>query len=83
MTTQDKLLEQSDTMELELMTDDATGEIILMDAKDAGKFIDLLSDDYLTSEMTGIHYIVKGKRPLRDDGDSKDGLASLQQMADR
>lgn len=83
MTTQDKLLEQSETMELELMTDDATGEIILMDAKDAGKFVDLLSDDYLTSEMTGIHYIVKGKRPLRDEGDAKDGLASLQQMAER
>lgn len=67
MTSQEKLIEQSDTMELGLMSDDASGEIILMDAKDAGKFIDLLSDDYLTSEMTGIHYIVKGKRPLRDD----------------
>lgn len=83
MTTQDKLMEQSDTMELELMTDDNTGEIILMDARDAGKFVDLLSDDYLTSEMTGIHYIVKGKRPLRDEGGKDDGLAALQQMAER
>lgn len=83
MTTQDKLMEQSDTMELELMTDENSGEIILMDARDAGKFVDLLSDDYLTSEMTGIHYVVKGKRPLRDEGGKDDGLAALQQMADR
>jgi hypothetical protein len=77
MTTQDKLLEQSETMELELMTDDATGEIIIMDAKDAGKFVDLLSDDYLTSEMTGIKYIARSKKPLHDDGKADDPLAKL------
>ena len=77
MTTQDKLLEQSEIMDLELMTDDATGQIILMDAKDAGKFVDLLSDDYLTSEMTGIKYISRSKKPLHDDGKADDPLVRL------
>lgn len=73
LTTQDKLLEHADTMELELMADDAAGEIILMDAKDAGKFIDLLSDDYLSSDMTGMKYLVKGKKPLHEAGGAPGG----------
>ncbi len=77
MTTQDKLLEQADAMELELMTDDAAGSIILMDSKDATKFVNLLSDDYMTSDMTGIKYLVKSKKPLHDDGKSDDPLIKL------
>lgn len=77
MTTQDKLLEQADAMELELMTDDAAGAIILMDHKDATKFVNLLSDDYMTSDMTGIKYLVKSKKPLHDDGDKDDPLIKL------
>lgn len=78
LTTQEKLLDHADTMELELMADEAAGEIILMDAKDAAKFIDLLSDDYLTSDMTGIKYLVKSKKPLHDTGSSdKDPLITL------
>ena len=76
MTTQEKLVDQADEMELELMSDEATGEIILMDAKDATKFVDLLNDDYLTSQMTGVKYIVKSKKPLHDEGD-KDPLVAL------
>lgn len=70
MTTQDKLLEHADEMELELMTDDAAGAIILMDAKDAGVFVDLLSDDYLESGMTGIKYLARSKKPLKPDSSS-------------
>lgn len=77
MTTQDKLIEQADAMELELMTDDAAGAIILMDNKDATKFINLLSDDYMMSDMTGIKYLVKSKKPLHDDGKSEDPLIRL------
>ena len=47
------------------MTDEATGEIIIMDAKDAAKFVNLLNDDYMTSDMTGIKYELKGKKELR------------------
>lgn len=77
ITTQDKLIEQADAMELELMTDDAAGAIILVDHKDATKFINLLSDDYMTSDMTGIKYLVKSKKPLDGDKDSSDPLVRL------
>ena len=76
LTTQDKLIEQADEMELELMTDDAAGAIILMDSKDATKFVNLLSDDYMTSDMTGIKYLVKSKKPLDPPADD-DPLIAL------
>ncbi len=76
LTTQDKLIEHAESMELELLTDDATHEIIVMDSRDAGKFIDLLSDDYLTSDMTGIKYYARSKKPL-DDKKSADPLVKL------
>ncbi len=63
--TQDQVIEQADEMDLELMTDDAIGAIIIMDAKDAAKFVNLLNDDYVTSDMTGIKYELKGKKELR------------------
>ena len=63
--TQDQVVDHADEMDLELMTDDATGEIIIMDAKDAAKFVNLLNDDYVTSDMTGIKYELKGKKELR------------------
>ncbi|MEO8691806.1 MAG: Kiwa anti-phage protein KwaB-like domain-containing protein [Candidatus Saccharimonas sp.] len=65
LVTQDQVVDQADEMDLELMTDDATGEIIIMDAKDATKFINLLNDNYMSSDMTGIKYELKGKKELR------------------
>jgi hypothetical protein len=64
--TQDQVIEHAEEMGLEMLTDDAAGAIILMDAKDATKFVNLLNDDYITSDMTGIRYEVKGKKELRD-----------------
>lgn len=66
LVTQDQVVEQADEMGLELMTDENTGEIIIMDAKDAAKFVNLLNDDYVTSGMTGIRYELKGKKELKD-----------------
>ena len=66
LVTQDQVVEQADEMGLELMTDENTGEIIIMDAKDAAKFVNLLNDDYVTSDMTGIRYELKGKKELKD-----------------
>ncbi len=67
MVTQDQVVQQADEMDLELMTDDAAGAIIIMDAKDAAKFVNLLNDDYVTSDMTGIKYELKGKKELRGE----------------
>ncbi|RKV98403.1 MAG: DUF4868 domain-containing protein [Candidatus Saccharimonas sp.] len=66
LVTQDQVIEQADEMGLELMTDENTGEIIIMDAKDAAKFVNLLNDDYVTSGMTGIRYELKDKKELKD-----------------
>lgn len=65
LVTQDQLVDHADEMGIELMTDNNTGEIIIMDAKDAAKFVNLLNDDYVTSDMTGLKYELKGKKELR------------------
>ncbi len=75
LVTQEQVIDQSDEMDLQLMTDDATGEIIIMDAKDAAKFVNLLNDDYMTSDMTGIKYELKGKKELRDNTKGGDELS--------
>lgn len=72
LVTQEQVVNQADEMGLELMTDDTAGEIIIMDAKDAAKFVNLLNDDYVTSDMTGIKYELKGKKELRESAGAGD-----------
>ncbi len=67
LVTQQQLMDHNDEIGMDLMQDDATGAIILMDTKDVQKFVNLLNDDYVTSEMTGIKYEVKNKKELRLD----------------
>jgi predicted RNA-binding protein with EMAP domain len=57
------LIAHSEEMDLELMADD-NGKIIIMDGKDLGVFINLLNDDYVTSDLTGKKYIIRGKKVL-------------------
>ena len=61
--TQEQALEYADTMQLELMTDDA-GAIIIMDGNDLDMFVNLINEDYITSEITGKRYEIKSKKPL-------------------
>lgn len=68
--TQDQLVDQSDSLDLGLMVDDTLGAIIIVDSKDAIKFLNLLNDDYITSQLTGIKYEVKSKKELRDSPSS-------------
>lgn len=79
MVTQEQVVDHADEMGLELMTDDAAGEIIIMDAKDAAKFVNLLNDDYVTSDMTGIKYELKGKKELRNSTESGSGTPTTDQ----
>ena len=65
--TQDQLIDHADEMGLGLMTDDAAGSIIIMDAKDAAVFVNLLNDDYVTSDLTGVKYEMRGKKILREN----------------
>jgi len=60
---QDQAIEYADTMALELMTDDA-GAIILMDGNDLDMFVNLINEDYITSEITGKRYEIKSKKLL-------------------
>lgn len=61
--TQEQALEYADSMQLELMTDDA-GAIIIMDGNDLDMFVNLINEDYITSEITGKRYEIKSKKLL-------------------
>ncbi|MEO6110107.1 MAG: Kiwa anti-phage protein KwaB-like domain-containing protein [Candidatus Saccharimonadales bacterium] len=62
---QSQAVEYADEMQLELMTDDE-GAIIIMDGRDLSMFVNLINEDYITSEITGRRYEVKSKRLLND-----------------
>jgi hypothetical protein len=61
--TQDQAIDYADTMQLELMTDDA-GAIIILDGNDLDTFVNLINEDYITSEITGKRYEIKSKKLL-------------------
>lgn len=61
--TQEQAIEYADEMQLELMTDDA-GAIIIMDGNDLDTFVNLINEDYITSQITGKRYEIKSKKLL-------------------
>lgn len=63
--TQEQVIEYADGMQLDLMTDD-TNAIIIMDGNDLDTFVNLINEDYITSEITGRRYEVKTKKLLGD-----------------
>ena len=63
--TQEQVIEYADEMQLDLMTDDK-GAIIIMDGNDLDTFVNLINEDYITSEITGRRYEVKTKKLLGD-----------------
>lgn len=70
---QDQAIEYADTMQLELMTDDA-GAIIIMDGNDLDTFVNLINEDYIVSEISGKRYEIKSKKLLGDpDGEPPRG----------
>ena len=60
---QEQAIEYADAMGLDLMTDDA-GAIIILDGTDLTKFVNLINEDYITSEVTGKRYEIKSKKLL-------------------
>ncbi len=62
---QKQLVEYSDEMQLELMTDD-DGSIIIMDDKDLTMFVNLLNEDYYVSPVNGKRYEIKSKKLLNE-----------------
>lgn len=63
---QEKAIEYADDMALELMTDEA-GAIIIMDGNDLDTFVNLINEDYITSEITGKRYEIKSKKLLDNE----------------
>lgn len=61
--TQEQAIEYADTMELELMSDEKD-QIIIMDGNDLDMFVNLINEDYITSEITGKRYEIKSKKLL-------------------
>jgi len=61
--TQDQAIDYADTMQLDLMTDD-NNKIIIMDGRDLDMFVNLINEDYITSELTGKRYVIKSKKLL-------------------
>ena len=59
--TQEQMLDYSDEMQLDLMTDDDKS-IIIMDDKDLTMFVNLLNEDYYVSPVTGLRYEIKSKK---------------------
>ncbi len=60
---QEQAIDYADTMALDLMTDD-NGAIIILDGSDLTKFVNLINEDYITSEITGKRYEIKSKKLL-------------------
>lgn len=70
---QEQAVDYADTMQLELMTDD-NGAIIIMDGNDLDMFVNLINEDYITSEITGKRYEIKSKKLLDEpDGEPPRG----------
>lgn len=61
--TQEQAVDYADEMQLDLMTDDA-GAIIIMDGNDLDTFVNLINEDYITSQITGKRYEIKSKKLL-------------------
>ena len=71
--TQEQAIEYADTMQLELMTDDVNA-IIIMDGNDLDMFVNLINEDYITSELSGRRYEIKSKKLLDEpDGEPPRG----------
>jgi len=70
---QEQAIEYADTMQLDIMTDD-NGAIIIMDGHDLDTFVNLINEDYITSEITGKRYEIKSKKLLDEpDGEPPRG----------
>ncbi len=64
--TQEEIVEYSENMALDLMTAD-DGAIIILDGRDVDTFVSLLNDDFMTSDLTGLRYEIKGKKLLKGE----------------
>ncbi|MFS8629719.1 MAG: glycosyltransferase, partial [Bacillales bacterium] len=79
--TQEKLIDHAEELGVDLMADE-NGAIIIMNQKDLSKFVNLLNDDYMESNLTGQRYEIIKKKPLKPAGND-DMLAAGVELGDR
>jgi hypothetical protein len=70
---QENLMTHGEDLGIDLMQDD-NGAIIIEDAKDLMKFVNLLNDDYVESLLTGQRYEIKNKKLLKLDDNEEAAL---------
>ena len=68
---QENIIDHGEEMDVALLTDD-TGAIIIENPKDLVKFVNLINDDYVESNLTGIRYEIKSKRPIKPSSDNEE-----------
>lgn len=61
---QQELMDHAEELGIDLMEDES-GAIIIMDGKDLDKFVNLLNDDYIESNLTGQRYEIIRKKPIK------------------
>ena len=71
---QEQVMDHAEELGVDLMLDD-NGAIIIMNQKDLSKFVNLLNDDYMESNLTGVRYEIIRKKPLKP-ADSDDMLTA-------
>ena len=72
---QAEAIDYADEMQLDLMVDD-DGAIIIMDSGDLDVFLNVINEDYVTSQITGRRFEIKSKRLLDEpEGEAPSGLA--------
>lgn len=62
----DAVVDHAEEMDLALMTDE-NGSIIIMDTRDAAMLLNIIADNYVDSNLTGLHYLVKNKQRIDTD----------------
>jgi hypothetical protein len=61
---QEQVVDHGEEIGMSLMVDE-DGAIIIETPRDLAKFIGLINDDFVESNLTGIRYEIKSKRPLK------------------
>jgi len=65
---QSALADHAEELDIDLMTDES-GAFIIEDSKDLTKFVNLLNDDYVESNLTGERYEIMRKKPIKPPKD--------------
>ena len=67
---QQQIIDHAEELDIDLMTDDS-GSILIEDDKALERFVNLLNDDYMESNLTGQKYEIIKKKPVKEKDDTE------------